>query len=91
MNAKVGMKVQAYAGECIGIVIQSDIWQGEIIKVNKKSIRVRLTEETVMFGKKTKYHRENLNNEVAYRYTKTCSDGRELYSSEANHYGYIKL
>lgn len=41
-NAQVGMKVRAYTGSCIGLLIQSTEWQGEIIKVNKKSIRVRL-------------------------------------------------
>ena len=48
MKAQVGMKVRAYEGSCIGIIIQSTEWQGEIIKVNKKSIRVRLTESTIM-------------------------------------------
>ena len=38
MKAQVGMKVKAYTGSCIGILIQSTEWQGEIIKVNKKSI-----------------------------------------------------
>ena len=52
MKAQVGMKVRAYEGSCIGIIIQSTEWQGEIIKVNKKSIRVRLTESTSMRGKK---------------------------------------
>ena len=47
-NAKIGMKVEAYRGSCIGLLIQSTTWQGEIIKVNKKSIRVRLTESTSM-------------------------------------------
>ena len=50
-NAQIGMKVEAYKGSCIGLLIQSTTWQGEIIKVNKKSIRVRLTESTSTFGR----------------------------------------
>ena len=42
-KAQVGMKVKAYTGRCVGILIQSTTWEGEIIKVNEKSIRVRLT------------------------------------------------
>ena len=34
MKAQVGMKVKAYTGSCIGILIQSTEWNGEIIKVN---------------------------------------------------------
>ena len=45
-NAQIGRKVEAYRGSCIGLLIQSTTWQGEVIKVNKKSIRVRLTEIT---------------------------------------------
>ena len=41
---KVGMKVEAYEGRCIGILIEATTWQGEITKMNRKSIRVRLTE-----------------------------------------------
>ena len=33
MKAQVGMKVKAYTGSCIGILIQSTEWNGEIIKV----------------------------------------------------------
>ena len=73
MKAQVGMKVRAYEGSCIGIIIQSTEWQGEIIKVNKKSIRVRLTESTSMRGKKITNHRENMRTEVTYRFVKTLS------------------
>ena len=39
-NAKIGMKVEAYRGSCIGLLIQSTTWQGEIIKVNKKKLKI---------------------------------------------------
>lgn len=29
-NAQVGMKIEAYKGSCIGLLIQSTTWQGEI-------------------------------------------------------------
>jgi hypothetical protein len=85
------MKIEAYKGSCIGILIQSTTWQGEITKVNKKSIRVRLTESTSKFGSKQTSHWENLNTEKAYRFVKTLSDGRSLYRSEADLYGCITL
>ena len=91
MNAQVGMKVEAYKGSSIGIIIQSTTWQGEIVKVNKKSIRVRLTESTSKFGSRTTNHWENLATEKTYRFVKNLSDGRSLYHSEADIYGSIKL
>lgn len=91
MKAQVGMKVRAYEGSCIGIIIQSTEWQGEIIKVNKKSIRVRLTESTSKRGKKITNHRENMRTEVTYRFVKTLSDVRDWYRSEANLYGGIDI
>lgn len=62
-NVQAGMKVEAYTGKCVGIIIQSTTWQGEVTKVNKKSIRVKLTESTSKFGKKVTSHWENLNTE----------------------------
>ena len=91
MKAQVGMKVRAYEGSCIGIIIRSTEWQGEIIKVNKKSIRVRLTESTDKFGKKVTGHLENLNIVKTFRFVKTLSDGRDWYRSEANFYGSIEI
>ena len=90
-NAQIGMKVEAYKGSCIGLLIQSTTWKGEIIKVNKKSIRVRLTESTSTFGRKTTSHFENLCTEKTYRFVKTLSDGRSLYRSKADLYGHIKI
>ena len=91
MKAEVGMKVKAYTGSSVGILIQSTTWQGEIIKVNQKSIRVRLMESTSKFGSKTTNHRENMNTEKTYRFVKTLSDGRDYYKSEGNLYGSITL
>ena len=91
MKAQVGMKVRAYEGSCIGILIQSTEWQGEIIKVNKKSIRVRFTESTSKFGKKVTRHWENLNTEKTFRFVKTLSNAHDWYRSEANLYGGIEI
>ena len=91
MKAEAGMKVKAYKGSCIGLLIQSTEWEGEIIKVNQKSIRVRLTESTSKFGSKTTGHFEGLNTEKTYRFVKTLSDGKAWYKSEANLYGGIKF
>ena len=31
-KAQVGMKVKAYTGRCVGILIQSTTWEGELTK-----------------------------------------------------------
>lgn len=92
MNAQVGMKVKAYTGICIGgIQIQSTTWSGEIVKVNRKSIRVRLTDTTSKFCSNVTNHRESMNTEVTYRFAKNLSNGKDWYKSEANNYGSIEL
>lgn len=90
-NVQVGMKVQAYKGSCIGVVIQSTTWEGEIVRVNKNSIRVRLTESTCEFGSKTTSHWENLNTEVTFRFSKVLSNGNAFYRSEGGIYGSIEV
>lgn len=90
MKATVGMKVTAYTGRCIGILIESTTWQGEVVKVNKKSIRVRLTESVSKFGSKEK-GRWTMNHEVAYTFSKVLSTGEELFTSEGNIYGKIVI
>ena len=90
-NAQVGMKVQAYKGSCIGVVIQSTTWEGEIIRVNQKSIRVRLTESTSRFGKKITSHWDNFNTEVTFRFSKVLSNGNSYYRSECGIYGGIEV
>ena len=91
MKAEVGMKVRAYKGSCIGLLIQSTEWQGEIVKVNKKSIRVRLTESTSKFGSKTTSHFEGMNTEKTFRFVKTLSNGKDWFKSESNLYGGIEI
>ena len=90
-NAQVGMKVEAYKGRSVGLLIDSTTWQGEVIKVNKKSIRVKLTESTSKRGRRITSHWENLNIEKTYRFVKTLSDGRDFYRSEADLYGMIVI
>ena len=87
-NAQVGMKVRAYTGSCIGLLTE---WQGEIIKVNKKSIRVRLTESTSKFGSKVTSHWDNLNTEKTFRFSKVLSNGNAYYRSEGGLYGGIEI
>lgn len=91
MMTKVGMAVRAYSGSCIGCVIQSTEYLGEIVKANKKSIRVKLTETTSKYGKKITNHQEGMNREVAFRFTKTLSNGKDLYTSEGRLYGIIEI
>jgi hypothetical protein len=83
MKPEVGMKVTAYKSRCIGILIQSETSIGEIIKVNKKSIRVVLTETTCKFGKKVTGHWENLHKVVTYKFSKTLENGQAYYRSES--------
>ena len=91
MKAEVGMKVKARKSYCIGIIIDKTEWNGEIVKVNAKSIRVRLTDTTSMYGSKVTHHREGMNTEITYRFVKTLSSGRDWYRSECNLYGNIEL
>lgn len=90
-NVQVGMKVEAYKGRSIGLLIDSTTWQGEVVKVNKKSIRVKLTESTSKHGRKVISHWENLNTEKTYRFVKTLSDGRDFFRSEVDLYGMIVI
>lgn len=90
-NARVGDKVTAYAGSCVGIIIQSTTWNGEIIKVNQKSIRVRLNDSTSKFGSRVTSRRENIGTEVTYRFVKTLSSGKAFYRSEGGIYGSIEI
>ena len=85
----VGMKVEAYRGRCIGVMIESTTWIGEVVKVNKKSIRVKITESVSMFGSKVKSRREGLANEVTFTLSKVLDDGRIIYRSESDLYGKI--
>ena len=88
---KVGDKVKSYKGRCIGVMIESTEWRGEIIKINNKSIKVRLTESTSKFGSKVINHYEGLSIEKTFTFAKTLSNGKSWYKSEANLYGSIEL
>lgn len=90
MKASTGMKVKAIEGKCIGIMIEETKWTGTITKVNKKSIRVNLTEEARTYGEREARCRD-IDREVRYTFWKTTSDGIELYKSEGRMYGIIKL
>ena len=46
MKAQVGMKVRAYTGSCIGLLIQSTEWQGEMRSVfNLRDYNTAITRE----------------------------------------------
>jgi len=90
MKANIGMKVQGYRSRCIGVLIQANRWNGEIIKINKKSIRVHLTENINTFGSR-ETSRWSISQDVTYTYWKTTSDGKEIYRSDARLYGIITL
>ena len=59
--------------------------------MNKKSIRVRLTESISMWDRRVKTHCENLNDEVSFRFVKTLSNGNDWYLSEGRLYGGIEI
>ncbi len=90
MKAQTGMKVQGYRSSCVGSLIQATRYNGTITKVNRKSIRVHITESVSTFGSK-ETSRWQLNHTVTYIYWKTTSDGRQIYRSEGRLYGIIAL
>jgi hypothetical protein len=90
MKAEVGMKVKARKSYCVGIIIDKTEWNGEIVKVNAKSIRVRLTDTTSTYGSKVTSHYD-MNTEITYKFVKVLSDGRSWYRSDAETYGSIDI
>lgn len=52
------MNVKAYSSQCIGIMITGFHYYGEIIKTNKKSIRVNFNRFVKTEGKKTVIDRD---------------------------------
>ena len=90
MKATVGMQVEGYRSQCIGVIIEATRYLGTITKVNKKSIRVQLHGMCSTSGKKEK-GRFPMNTEVTYTFWKTTSDGRDLYRSEGRLHGIITL
>ncbi len=90
MKAQTGMKVEGYRSSCIGLLIQATRYNGTITKVNRKSIRVHITESISTFGSK-ETSRWNLSTDTTYTYWKTTDDGREIYRSNGRLYGIITL
>lgn len=90
MKANVGMKVMGHHGTCIGYIITEQKYFGEVIKVNKKSIKVRLNEVVVTKGGK-ETARYATNAVETYTFWKVTSDGREVYTSPSRIHGIIEL
>ena len=90
MKATVGMKVEGYKSQCIGIIIEATRYLGTITKVNKKSIRVQLNEVVSTSDHKEK-GRYTIANTVTYTFWKITLDGRSLYRSEGRLHGIITL
>ncbi len=90
MKAQEGMKVTGFHGYCIGYSITELRWFGEIIRVNGKSIRVKISEHTVS-KKHQETSRTTMNQEVTYKFWKKLSDGREVYTSPSRLYGIIEI
>ena len=91
MKIEIGMSVTAYKSQCIGLIIESSTYTGEVVKVNKKSIIVKLTHVLAKRGDKvvsdTEYNVPN----VKYTYWKTTEDGRIIYKSDSKIYGIIEF
>ena len=90
MKAIVGMKVTGYKGTCIGLIIDANYHIGTITKVNKKSIKVNITEVIISHGEK-EIRRYKTNHTVTYTLWKITEDGEEIYRSEACLYGFIAI
>lgn len=90
MKAIVGMKVTGYNGSCIGVIIDSHYYIGTITKVNKKSIKVNITEVINTHGEK-EVSRYNTNHTVTYTLWKITEKSEEIYRSEACLYGFIAI
>lgn len=58
------MKVKAYSSECVGIIITGFHYYGEIVRFNKKSIRVKFDRFVKTYGSKT---------EIDTVYNRTCN------------------
>ena len=90
MKAQNGMKVIGHHGSCIGYILNEPKYYGEVVKVNKNSFRVQLSEIVVKRSGK-EVRRFNTNEVVTYTYWKTCTDGREVYTTPSRLHGIIEL
>lgn len=90
MKVAVGMKVTSYSGSCIEVIIDSHYYIDTVTKVNKKSVKVNITEVTNTHGEK-EVSRYNTNHTVTYTLWKITEKGEEIYRSEACLYGFITI
>ena len=81
--------IKAYRGTCIGVIITGYSYTGEIIKTNKKSIRVHLNHFTKTEGEKVVIDRE-CNITETFTFWKNREDnGNAIYKNQL--YGKIEL
>lgn len=88
---EVGMKVQAYKSQCIGIVIDSWTYAGKVVKVNKKSIVVEFESVEICHGSKL-VDTKKYSGEYKFNFWKNRKDnGNALYKSECGICGIIEV
>lgn len=90
MKATMNMNVFAHNGTCSvgGMFIDETFLNGEVIKVNKKSIRVAFTEEVhTRNGKETE--RKSIERTETFAYWKTLENGEEVYYATLNCYRFL--
>ena len=88
-NIAAGTQVQAHTGTCVGFTIYEDFYKGEILKVNEKSIRVKLTNIKHTENGKTKYDNPTAVN-ATFTFWKIGADsGKALYKNSL--YGTVAL
>ena len=90
------MKVKAYRSQCIGIVITGLHYYGEIVKINKKSIRVHFNRFVKTFGEKVEKDMA-YDNTQTFKYWKTIvasygeNKGKTVDLYKNSIYGYIEI
>lgn len=70
------MKVQVKSSQCIGLKVREWVYDAEVVRVNKKSLRVK---------------RERYHNEETFRFVKTLEDGRSLFRNSTKEYVLAKV
>ena len=89
-HIEIGMNIEAYKSHCIGIIIDSSTYTGNVVKVNKKSIRVQLNHIVAKHGQKI-VRDTDYSATVTYKFWKTTSEGRDIYVSDGRIYGIIEI
>lgn len=85
------MKVKAYHGYCIGITVTGLHYYGEIVKTNKKSIKVNFNRFVKTEGKKTVIDRE-YNGYGTFTFWKTINrDGKMIDIYKNSTIGIIEI